>query len=112
MSSSVWRIIGREIVGERWTGHGGVTLRPVKGGTAMASDNSFAGGADAILRQLDAEADSTSVEVTLYLPWGMATGITVPGSYFRHYVAHFFAKNNAGDIAARLAALDAAQGRG
>ena len=33
--------------------------------------------ADAILRQLDAEADSTSIEVTLYLPWGMATGITV-----------------------------------
>jgi hypothetical protein len=30
----------------------------------MASNNSGAVGADAILRQLDAEADSTSIELT------------------------------------------------
>jgi hypothetical protein len=67
--------------------------------------------ADAILRQLDAEADSTSIEVTLYLPWGMATGITVPSAYFGHYVAHFFTKNDADDIAGRIAALEAEQDR-
>jgi len=77
----------------------------------MASNNFEAGGADAILRRLDAEADSTSIEVTLYLPWGMATGITVPGSYFGHYIAHFFNKNDAGDIARRLGALEAEQDR-
>lgn len=77
----------------------------------MASNNSGAVGADAILRQLDAEADSTSIEVTLYLPWGMATGITVPDTYFGHYVAHFFTKHDAGDIAGRLAALEAEQDR-
>ena len=77
----------------------------------MASTDYDTVGADAILRQLDAEADSTSIEVTLYLPWGMATGITVPGSYFGHFVAHFFNKNNADDIAGRLAALEAEQDR-
>jgi hypothetical protein len=78
----------------------------------MAStNNSGSVGADAILRQLDAEADSTSIEVTLYMPWGMATGITVSSSYFGHYVAHFFNKNDAGDIAKRLGALEAEQDR-
>lgn len=77
----------------------------------MASTDYDIVGADAILRQFDAEADSTSIEVTLYLPWGMATGITVPGSYFGHFVAHFFNKNNADDIAGRLAALEAEQDR-
>ena len=77
----------------------------------MASTDYDTVGADAILRQFDAEADSTSIEVTLYLPWGMATGITVPGSYFGHFVAHFFNKNNADDIAGRLAALEAEQDR-
>ncbi|WP_457142265.1 hypothetical protein [Mycobacterium sp. URHB0021] len=78
----------------------------------MATDNSGAVGADAILRQLDAEADSTSIEVMLYLPWGMATGITVPDTYFGHYVAHFFTKHDAGDIVGRLAAPEAEQDRG
>jgi hypothetical protein len=77
----------------------------------MASTNFGAGGTDAILRQLDTEAGSTSIEVTLYLPWGMATGITVPGTYFGHYVAHFFTKHDAGDIAGRLAVLEAEQDR-
>ena len=79
--------------------------------SVMASNDYGAVGADAILRQLDAEADSTSIEVTLYLPWGMATGITVPDTYFGHYVAHFFTKNDADDIAGRLAALEAEQDR-
>jgi hypothetical protein len=77
----------------------------------MASTDYETIGADAILRQLDAEADSTSIEVTLYLPWGMATGITVPGSYFGHYVAHFFTRNDAADIVDRLGALEAEQDR-
>jgi hypothetical protein len=77
----------------------------------MASTDFKAIGADAILRQLDAEADSTSIEVTLYLPWGMATGITVPGTYFGHYVANFFTKNDAPDIVDRLEALEAEQDR-
>jgi len=77
----------------------------------MASNNSSAAGADAILRQLDAEADSTSIEVTLYLPWGMATGITVPGSYFGRYIAHYFTKNDAEDIAGRIGALEEEQDR-
>jgi hypothetical protein len=66
---------------------------------------------DSILRHLDEESDRTSIELTLYLPWGIATGITVPGSYFGHYVAHFFTRNDAGDITDRLAALDAEQDR-
>ena len=66
---------------------------------------------DAILRHLDQESDRTSIELTLYLAWGIATGITVPGSYFGHYVAHFFTRNDAGDITDRLAALDAEQDR-
>jgi hypothetical protein len=66
---------------------------------------------DAILRHLDEESDHTSIELTLYLPWGIASGITVPGSYFGHYVANFFTKNDAGDITDRLAALDAEQDR-
>jgi hypothetical protein len=77
----------------------------------MASNNFGTGGTDAILRQLDAEAASTSIEVMLCLPWGMATGITVPGTYFGHYVAHFFTKHDAGDIAGRLAVLEAEQDR-
>ena len=77
----------------------------------MASTDYDDLGADAILRQLDAEADSTSIEVTLYLPWGMATGITVSGSYFGHYVANFFTKNDADDIASRIGALEAEQDR-
>jgi hypothetical protein len=85
------------------------SLTTSEGGTAMASNSFGAGGADAILRQLDAEAESTSIGVALYLPWGMATGITVPGAYFGHYVAHFFNKHDAGDIAGRLAALEAEQ---
>ncbi|OBF33834.1 hypothetical protein A5724_01490 [Mycobacterium sp. ACS1612] len=68
-------------------------------------------GVDAILRHLDEESDRTSIELTLYLPWGIATGITVPGSYFGNYVAHFFTRNDAGDITERLAALDAEQDR-
>jgi hypothetical protein len=64
----------------------------------MASNNSGAVGAEAILRQLDAEADSTSIEMTLYLPWGMATEITVPDTYFGHYVAHFFTKQVVEDV--------------
>ncbi len=70
----------------------------------MTSPTDGADGADAILRQLDAEAASTSIEVTLYLPWGMATGITVSSSYFGHYIANFFTKNDAGDIAGRIGA--------
>ncbi|MCW2652394.1 MAG: hypothetical protein JWR32_3370 [Mycobacterium sp.] len=77
----------------------------------MASTNAGAAGPDAILRQLDEEAASTSIEVTLYLPWGLATGITVPGSYFGHYVAHFFTKHHADDVAGRLGALEAEQDR-
>ena len=36
-----------------------------------------------------------SIEVTLYLPWGVATGITGPSTYFGHYVANFFTRNDA-----------------
>ena len=39
----------------------------------------------------------------LYSPMALA-GITVPDTYFGHYVAHFLAKHDAGDIAGRLAA--------
>jgi hypothetical protein len=67
--------------------------------------------ADAILRHIDAEADSVSIEVTLYLPWGVATGITVPSGYFGHYVANFFARNDAQDVAGRIGALEAEQTR-
>lgn len=77
----------------------------------MTSPTADADGADAILRQLDAEAASTSIEVTLYLPWGMATGITVSTSYFGHYIANFFTKNDADDIAGRMGALEAEQDR-
>ena len=68
-------------------------------------------GTDAILRHIDAEADCVSIEVTLYLPWGVATGITVPSKYFGHYVANFFARNEARDVAGRLEALEAEQDR-
>ena len=68
-------------------------------------------GADAILRHIDEEADSVSVEVTLYLPWGVATGITVPSAYFGHYIANFFDKNEAQDVTGRLTALEAEQAR-
>jgi hypothetical protein len=66
-------------------------------------------GADAILRHLDAEADAVSIEVTLYLPWGVVTGITVPSTYFGHYVGNFFTKNDARDVAERIGALQAEQ---
>ena len=68
-------------------------------------------GTDVILRHIDAESDSVSIEVTLYLPWGVATGITVPGTYFGHYVANFFGRNDAKDVAGRIGALDAEQAR-
>lgn len=77
----------------------------------MALSDSGAVGTDAILRHIDAEADSVSIEVTLYLPWGVATGITVPGAYFGHYVTKFFAKNEAEDVADRIGALEAEQAR-
>lgn len=75
----------------------------------MAFIDPGAVGTDTILRHIDTEAESVSIEVTLYLPWGVATGITVPSSYFGHYVAHFFAKNDAADVAGRIAALEAEQ---
>jgi hypothetical protein len=78
---------------------------------SMTSSETDVVGADAILRHIDEEADSVSIEVTLYLPWGMATGITVHGSYFGHYVANFFTRNDATDIAERLGALEAEQDR-
>lgn len=74
----------------------------------MSSD-SAAVGADAILRHIDAEAAAVSIEVTLYLPWGVATGITVPRAYFGHFVASFFNRNDAEDVAGRLRALEAEQ---
>jgi hypothetical protein len=77
----------------------------------MTSSVTDAVGTDAILRQIDTEADSVSIEVTLYLPWGVATGITVPSAYFGHYVANFFARNDAQDVAGRLGTLEAEQAR-
>src|ERR1700734_1916360 len=77
----------------------------------MAIPDSDAVGTDAILRHIDAEADSGSIEVTLYLPWGAATGITVPTEYFGHYVAKFFTRNDADDVAHRIGALEAEQAR-
>jgi hypothetical protein len=68
----------------------------------MASPDSGGAGADAILCHIDAEADSVSIEVTLYLPWGVVTGITVPSGYFGHYVANFFVRNDARDVAGRI----------
>jgi hypothetical protein len=67
--------------------------------------------ADAILRHIDAEADAVGIEVTLYLPWGVATGITVPSRYFGNYVAKFFNRNDAEDVAGRIGALEAEQAR-
>jgi hypothetical protein len=85
----------------------------------MALPDSDAAGTDAILRHIDAEADSVSIEVTLYLPWGVATylpwgvatGLTVPSEYFGHYVAKFFTRNDAEDVAGRIGALEAEQER-
>lgn len=77
----------------------------------MALPDSDAAGTDAILRHIDAEADSVSIEVTLYLPWGVATGITVPSEYFGHYVAKFFTSNDADDVIGRIRALEAEQER-
>ena len=77
----------------------------------MALPDSDAVGTDAILCHIDAEADSVSIEVTLYLPWGVATGITVPGEYFGHYVAKFFTSNDAEDVAGRIGSLEAEQNR-
>jgi hypothetical protein len=77
----------------------------------MALPDSGNGGEDVILRHIDAEADAVSIEVTLYLPWGVATGITVPTAYFGHYVANFFDKNDAEDVAGRFGSLEAEQPR-
>jgi hypothetical protein len=77
----------------------------------MAIPDSDARATDAILRHIDAEAGSVSIEVTLYLPWGVATGITVPGEYFGHYVAKFFTTNDAEDVSGRIGALEAEQDR-
>lgn len=77
----------------------------------MALPDSDAVGTDAILRHIDAEADSVSIEVTLYLPWGVATGLTVPSEYFGHYVAKFFTSNDGGDVIGRISALEAEQER-
>jgi hypothetical protein len=77
----------------------------------MASRDCGDVGMDALLRHIDNEADSVSIEVTLYLPWGVVTGITVPSTYFGHYVANFFARNDAHDVAGRLGALQAEQAR-
>jgi hypothetical protein len=77
----------------------------------MALSDSDAIGTDGILRHIDTEADSVSIEVTLYMPWGVATGITVPSAYFGHYVANFFARNDAQDVAGRIGALEAEQAR-
>jgi hypothetical protein len=77
----------------------------------MAMPDSEAVGTDAILRHIDLEADSISIEVTLYLPWGVATGITVPTEYFGHYVAKFFTRNDAEDVARRIGSLEAEQER-
>ncbi len=77
----------------------------------MGIPDSDAVGTDAILRHIDAEADSISIEVTLYLPWGVATGITVPTEYFGHYVAKFFTRNDAKDVARRIGDLEAEQER-
>lgn len=77
----------------------------------MASQDTATAGTDAILCHLDAEAGKVSIEVTLYLPWGVATGITVPSSYFGHYIANFFSRNEAGDVAGRIAELDAERDR-
>jgi hypothetical protein len=77
----------------------------------MSTPDLDAIGTDAILRHIDAEADSISIEVTLYLPWGVATGITVPTEYFGHYVAKFFTRNDAQDVARRIGALEAEQER-
>jgi hypothetical protein len=77
----------------------------------MAIPDSDGVGTDAILRHIDAEAGSVSIEVTLYLPWGAVTGITVPGEYFGHYVAKFFTRNDAEDVTRRIGALEAEQER-
>jgi hypothetical protein len=77
----------------------------------MALSDSGAVGADAILRHIDAEAAAVGIEVTLYLPWGVATGITVPSEYFGRYVAKFFTTNDAEDVGGRIRALEAEQDR-
>lgn len=77
----------------------------------MALPDSDGAGVDGILRHVDAEADSVSIEVTLYLPWGVATGITVPSGYFGQYVANFFSRNDAQDVAGRIGALETEQAR-
>lgn len=77
----------------------------------MVSPDPGVVGADALLRHIDSEAVAVSIEVTLYLPWGVATGITVPGAYFGHYVAKFFSMNDADDVAARVATLGAEEDR-
>jgi hypothetical protein len=80
-------------------------------GLLLHSRGSGAVVADAILRHIDAEADAVGIEVTLYLPWGVATGITVPSRYFGNYVAKFFNRNDAEDVAGRIGALEAEQSR-
>jgi hypothetical protein len=80
-------------------------------GLLLHSRGSGAVVADAILRHIDAEADAVGIEVMLYLPWGVATGITVPSRYFGNYVAKFFNRNDAEDVAGRIGALEAEQAR-
>jgi len=80
-------------------------------GLLLHSRGSGAVVADAILRHIDAEADAVGIELTLYLPWGVATGITVPSRYFGNYVAKFFNRNDAEDVAGRIGALEAEQAR-
>ena len=77
----------------------------------MAASNPGSVGGDTILRHIDSEAAAVGIEVTVYLPWGAATGITVPGSYFGQYVAKFFSMNDADDVAGRIGALEAEQPR-
>jgi len=80
-------------------------------GLLLHSRGSGAVVADAILRHIDAEADAVGIELMLYLPWGVATGITVPSRYFGNYVAKFFNRNDAEDVAGRIGALEAEQAR-
>jgi len=81
-------------------------------GLLLHSRGSGAVVADAILRHIDAEADAVGIELMLYLPWGVATGITVPSRYFGNYVAKFFNRNDAEDVAGRIGALEAEQASG
>jgi hypothetical protein len=74
----------------------------------MTSPTAGADGADAILRQVDAEAASTSIEVTLYLPWEASITVRAHTSVTHRQL---FTKNDAADIAGRSGALEAEQDR-